>query len=178
VERFNAASRPSDVKRFAARTLLLTTILVCLLATAGCGRDSGAAGGLTEQVSTSASEPPMPTSCGLPYRFEIGHRVVVVGSCSGILPTRATDVTAYVGERFSVAIIREQNGRFDYPIPTPDGSSVRIVEHNQAGVTYVARSVGITVLLAKNTPFCSATDGVSKTPSSSTCPTLRVKVRP
>jgi hypothetical protein len=128
---------------------------------------------LSQAASSSATSPgvgPM-TTCGPAYVFKVGGRTIAVGGCAGILPRTAQVVTVHVGSRFSAVIEHEQSGGLDFPVPSPNAPAVALLHRSGADVSYVARAKGTSVLLARRTHFCAATD-----PALGTCPALKVHV--
>jgi len=70
-------------------------------------------------VAGGHGTPPV-TSCGIPYTFTFQHRAPLLsGSCAGLLPPSPPRVLVTRGRTFSLRIVHEQNGRLDFPIPTP-----------------------------------------------------------
>jgi hypothetical protein len=134
--------------------------MLALGATVGCGSSS------TRALTA--------TSCGVPYTFSVpGHAAIETGSCAGLLSSTALSLTVRRGQRFSVQIMHEQDGRLIFPIPTPTTFAIRIASQHGASVTYQAVATGTAVLLARHTPFCSASD-----PKMGSCPVLAVHVTP
>lgn len=137
--------------RFLVGLLALGTI-------AGCG--------------SSTHTSPRATTCGTPYSFLApGHPAVQSGSCAGLISS--TSLTIRRGQRLSVEITHEQNGRLVFPIPTPTTAAIRIVSRSGASVTYEAVLTGTTRLVAHHTQFCAALD-----PRIGNCAVLVVRVAP
>jgi hypothetical protein len=111
------------------------------------------------------------TTCGPAYQFKVERKALPVGGCAGILPRTAQAVTVRVGTHFSVVIEHEESGGLDFPVPTPNSPAVALLRRTGPDVSYVAKSKGTSILLAKRTRFCAATD-----PRIGTCPALEVHV--
>lgn len=112
------------------------------------------------------------STCGSPYTFAIGTRVVVSGSCSGILRGAPT-VRARRGKEFSLVIMGESAGPRAtrivpaYPVPRPSGSAVVITAVRGQFIRYRVKATGRTQLRVKS-EFCSTyTDAA-------TCPVLTI----
>lgn len=134
--------------------------MLALGAMAGCGSNS-----------THASSA---TSCATPYTFAApGHAAIRSGSCAGLLPSTAPSLTVRRGQRLSVEIMHEQDGRLDVPIPTPTTAAIRIASQSDALVTYQAVSTGTVGLVPRHTRFCVASD-----PRYASCAVLTVHVIP
>lgn len=138
--------------------LVLIPGLAILVSAAGCGADV-------------AATPRNVTTCGVPYTFEVGHTTILSGGCAAVLPVHAPRVTVRLGEQLSVAILHEQSGTLDFPVPIPRGRAVALVSRRGARAFYVARSIGGSQLMARHTRFCLATD-----PALGTCNVLSVHV--
>jgi len=109
--------------------------------------------------SSSTPTLPIATTCGIPYTFSAsGHAPVQSGSCAGLILPSVRSLTVHEGQRLSVEIVHEQNGRLDFPIPTPTTRAVRIVSTSGAIVTYQAVSAGTVKLLAHHARLCAASD--------------------
>jgi hypothetical protein len=70
-------------------------------------------------------------------------------------------------------MMHEQDGRLDFPIPTPTTAAIRIAAQSDASVTYQPVSTGTVVLLAHHTRFCSMSNS-----KIANCPVLAVHVTP
>jgi hypothetical protein len=124
---------------------------------AGCGSST-----LTSRVTT----------CGPPYNFAApGHAAIESGSCAGLISP--TSLTIRRGQRLSVEIMHEQNGRLDFPTPTPSNAAIKILSRSGASVTYQAVLTGTTRLVAHHTRFCAALD-----PRIGNCTALTVRIEP
>jgi len=132
--------------------------LAILVSSAGCGADV-------------AATPRNVTTCGVAYTFEVGHKTILSGGCAAVLPAHAPRVTVRLGEQLSVAILHEQSGALDFPVPIPRGRAIGMVSRRGARAFYVARSIGRSQLMARHTRFCLATD-----PALGTCNVLSVHV--
>ena len=140
------------------RALRFLIGLLVLGTMAGCGG------------STQTS--PRVTTCGTPYTFSApGHAAIESGSCAGLISP--TSVTIRRGQRLSVEITREQNGRLDFPIPRPTTGAIRILSRSGASVTYQAVSAGTERLVAHRTQLCAALD-----PRIGNCTALVVHIEP
>jgi hypothetical protein len=107
-----------------------------------------------------------------PYTFSApGHVAIESGSCAGLISP--TSLTIRGGQRLSVEIAHEQNGRLDFPIPTPTTGAIKILSLSGASVTYEAVSTGTERLLAHHTQFCAARD-----PRIGSCTALVVHIKP
>lgn len=100
---------------------------------------------------------PRATTCGIPYTFRApDHRSVESGSCAGLITP--TSLTIRRGQRFSVEITHEQDGRLDFPIPRPTTPAIKIRSRSGSAVTYQAVSTGTARLVAHHTQFCARLD--------------------
>ena len=128
----------------------------------------GTVGGCGSSTQTS----PKVTTCGTPYTFSArGHATIESGSCAGLISP--TSLTVRRGQRLSVEIAHEQNGRLDFPIPTPTTGAIKILSRSGASVTYDAVSTGTERLVAHHTQFCAARD-----PRIGSCTALVLHIRP
>jgi hypothetical protein len=140
------------------RALRLLFGLLVLSTMAGCG--------------SSTRTLPRVTTCGTPYTFSApGHAAIESGSCAGLISP--TSLTIRRAQRLSVEITREQNGRLDFPIPTPTTAAITILSRSGASVTYQAVSTGTDRLVAHHTQFCAGLD-----PRIGSCPALVVHIEP
>jgi hypothetical protein len=140
------------------RALRLLVGPLALGAMAGCG----------SSTQTSARV----TTCGTPYTFAApGHAAIESGSCAGLISP--TSLTIRRGRRLSVEITHEQNGRLDFPIPTPTTAAIKILSRSEASVSYQAVSTGTGRLVAHHTQFCAALD-----PRIGNCTALMVRIEP
>src|ERR1700740_879960 len=109
------------------RALRLLVGLLVLGTMAGCG--------------SSTQTLPRATTCGTPYTFAPpGHAAIESGSCAGLISS--TSLTIRRGQRLSVEITHKQNGRLDFPIPTPTTPTIKILSRSGSSVTYQAVSTG------------------------------------
>jgi hypothetical protein len=132
--------------------------LLALGTMAGCG--------------SSTYTSPRATTCGTPYTFSApGHAPIESGSCAGLISS--TSLTIRRGQRLSVEITHEQNGRLDFPIPTPTTGAIKVLSRSGASVTYEAVSTGTERLVAHHTQFCAVLD-----PRIGSCTALVVHIRP
>ena len=126
------------------RALWLFFGLLALATLAGCGSGSG-------------QTTPKTTTCGTPYTFTApGHRTIESGSCAGLISS--TSLTVRRGQRLAVEVTHEQDGRLDFPVPTPTTAAVKILSRLGNSVTYQAVSPGTARLVAHHTQFCAALD--------------------
>jgi hypothetical protein len=126
---------------------------------AGCGSSSG-------QTSRKT------TTCGTPYTFTApGHRTTESGSCAGLISPAS--LTIRRGQRLEVEITHEQDGRLDFPVPTPTTAAIQILSRSGSSVTYQAVLTGTARLVAHHTQFCAALD-----PRVGDCAALMVHVKP
>ena len=109
---------------------------------AGCGAQLGGGGA---------------NSCGPSYVVHAGK--TITNTCAGVIPPRPMRFSVTVGQRFAIEIGHEESGALDFPIPAPDGPEVQTVGRDGASVTYVARSSGMTRLVAHHTRYCVASSG-------------------
>jgi hypothetical protein len=131
--------------------------------TAGCG-------GSSRQTPPSATT----TTCGIPYTFSPpGHAAIQSGSCAGLIVPTAPSLTVRRGQRLSVQITHELDGRPDFPIPTRTTAAIKILSQSDASVMYQAVSSGTASLIAHHTQFCAPLD-----PRVGSCTVLRVRVDP
>lgn len=119
-----------------------------------------------------AQTSPRVTTCGTPYTFSApGRTAIESGSCAGLISP--TSLTIRRGQRLSVEITHEQDGRLDFPIPTPTTGAIKILSRSGASVTYQTVSTGTERLVAHHTQFCAALD-----PRIGSCTALLVHVQP
>jgi len=76
------------------------------------------------------------------------------GSCAGRISS--SSVTIRRGQRLSVEIAHEQNGRLDFPVPTPITAAIKILSRSGASVRYQAVSPGTARLVAHHTQVAAA----------------------
>ncbi len=127
--------------------------------------------GASAALASGQNIPPV-TTCGIPYTFTFAHHTPVSsGSCAGLLPLRPPRVVLRRGQTFYVRIEHEQNGRLDFPVPTPTNGAVKRLRTSGATVAYLAASRGSALLVARHTHFCSGID-----PRIGSCSALRVVV--
>jgi hypothetical protein len=139
------------------RALRLLVGLLALGTMAGCGSST-----LTSRVTT----------CGPPNTFAAhGHAAIESGSCAGLISS--TSLTMRRRQRLSVEITHEQNGRLDFPTPTPSTAAIKILSRSGASVTYQAVSTGTARLVSHHTQFCAALD-----PRIGNCTALTVRIEP
>ncbi|MFL5863682.1 MAG: hypothetical protein ACJ780_23405 [Solirubrobacteraceae bacterium] len=132
--------------------------LLALGTAVGCG---------TNSQTTSST-----TTCGVPYIFSVpGHPAIKSGSCAGLITS--TSVTVRRGQRLFVEITHEENGRLDFPVPTPTTAAIKILSRSGASISYRAVSTGTTSLIAHHTQFCAALD-----PRRGSCRALTVHIEP
>ena len=106
---------------------------------------------------SSTHTSPTTTSCGTSYTFSApGHAAIESGSCAGLISP--TSLTIRRGQRLSVEITHEQDGRLDFPIPRPTTAAIKILSRSGSSVTYQAVSTGTARLVAHHTQFCAALD--------------------
>ena len=140
------------------RALRLLVGLLVLATMAGCG--------------SSTQTSPRVTTCGTPYSFAApGHAAIESGSCAGLISS--TSLAIRRGQRLSVEITHEQNGRLDFPIPTPTTPAITILSRSGSSVTYQAVSTGTAMLVAHHTQLCAALD-----PRIGNCTALVVHIEP
>jgi hypothetical protein len=140
------------------RALRLLVGLLVLGTMAGCG--------------SSTQTSPRVTTCGTPYTFAApGHAAMESGSCAGLISS--TSLTIRRGQRLSVEITHEQNGRLDFPIPTPTTPAIKILSRSGSSVMYQAASTGTARLVAHHTQLCAALD-----PRIGNCTALVVHIEP
>jgi hypothetical protein len=137
---------------------LVVGVLSLLLCIVGCG---------AEHKPT----PFLGTTCGIPYTFKTDGKTVLSGTCAALLPPTPPQLTVRLGERFSVQIAHEQDGRLDFPVPVPITDAVRMLGRSGATATYTAQSLGTVTLIARHTESCLKTN-----PHIGTCPALDVRV--
>ena len=112
------------------------------------------------------------TTCGTPFTFAApGHAAIESGSCAGLISS--TSMTIRRGQRLTVEITHEQNGRLDFPIPTPTTPAIKIQSRSGSSVRYQAMSTGTTTLIAHHTELCAALD-----PRIGNCTALVVHIEP
>lgn len=130
----------------------------------------GAALGLAA-VRASTTGAVAATTCGTPYTFEAAGRTILSGSCAGQLGPGTPLLRIRVGGRFSVRILHEQDGRLDFPVPTPSNRAIRLLNRRGSTAFYSARSRGLTTLVSRHTRYCARIN-----PRYGTCPALKVQV--
>lgn len=141
------------------RALRFSLGLLALITLAGCGSSSG-------QTSWK------PTTCGTPYTFTgPGHRTIQSGSCAGLISP--TSLTIRRGQRLTAEVTHEQDGRLDFPVPTPTTAAIKILSRSAASATYQAELTGTARLVAHHTQFCAGLD-----PRVGDCTALVVRVKP
>jgi hypothetical protein len=98
---------------------------------------------------------PSATTRAIPYTFFApGHAAIQSGSCAGLILQAAPSLTVRRGQRLSVQVMHEQDGRLDVPIPKPTTPAIKILSQPDASATYEAVFTGTVVLLAHHTRFC------------------------
>lgn len=144
-------------------------LLVLLLA--GCGAGAGSPGGPPTPAQTHTHTLVGATTCGTPYTFEADGTTVSSGSCAGLISATPPRLTVRRGERFSVEITHEQNGRLDFPVPQPTSGAVSLVGRHGPRANYVGHALGTARLVAHRTRFCENID-----PRIGNCAALAVRV--
>jgi hypothetical protein len=138
---------------------------------AGCGL-AGLLAAAPAAFGETAPASPLPSSCAVPYTFTAAGKTIPSGSCAGLIGFRPPRLVVRRGQRFSVRIVHEQDGRLDFPVPRPANTArVRVLRRHGSRVTYRARSRGRTPLLSRHTRFCHGID-----PRLGTCTALKVRV--
>jgi hypothetical protein len=113
--------------------------------------------GTMARCGSSTYTSPRATTCGTPYTFSApGHAAIESGSCAGLISR--TSLTMRRGQRLSLEITHEQDGRLDFPIPTPTTPAIKILSRSGSSVTYQTVSTGTASLVAHHTQFCAALD--------------------
>lgn len=148
---------------------------LCVARRSGTFRRCGARARQTGRGGAGAGQlrPPAPaaTTCGIPYTFRFDRTTVTAGSCARILPLVPSRFAIRLGQRFSVEVAHEMTGALDFPVPSPEGSAVRLLSQRGAKAIYVARSPGTATLLARHTRLCESSD-----PAFGSCAVLVVRV--
>jgi hypothetical protein len=128
------------------------------LVLAGCG-------------SSSRSTLLTTSMCGWAYTVRADGNGFPSGNCAGIVGVGIAHLTIKTGEKFSVEIAHEEDGRLDFPVPMPTSRAVELVGRRGAIAHYVGRTAGRSVLVARHSRYCSRTD-----PHFGTCPVIDVTV--
>jgi hypothetical protein len=107
---------------------LVVAVAVLVLLLAGCGGS-----GRSTNVEIFNCAPPR-------YEFEVGRRVIRIGSCAGTMSGRPATVTLTRGERFYLLRMT------DPPVPEPSTQAVTLEATKDGEATYRATSDGRSVL--------------------------------